>query len=224
MAKTLPSLKQIETIAIGPPPGRPEDGGRRDESRPPRLPEGSYRLAMLFALISIGMLFLGFTSAYIVRQGLGADWRPFDPPLILWANTAVLLLSSATLHRSQRLLRSERLRDSLRWLSITTLLGVLFLLGQYEAWRELAARGVYLNTNPHSSFFYLLTAAHGVHLMGGLLGLSYMTLRGWHRRLILLGTPDHLKRYRSGVNVTALYWHFMDGLWVYLFILLFLWR
>ncbi len=225
MAKTIPSLADIETITIGSrPPGRPDDGGRGGGERPPSLPEGSYRLAMLFALASIGMLFLGFTSAYIVRQGLGEDWHPFSPPSILWANTALLLMSSATLHRARSLLRREAIRESLRWLSLTTLLGLLFLAGQSEAWRQLTAQGIYLSTNPHSSFFYLLTAVHGAHLLGGLLALGYLTWRGWRQRLLLMGTPNHLKRYGALVGAAALYWHFMDGLWVYLFILLFLWR
>ena len=188
------------------------------------MPEGSYRLAILFALASISMLFLGFTSAYIVRQGLGGDWYPLDPPAILWANTAILLISSATLTRARALLQREAIRESLRWLAITGLLGLLFLLGQYGAWRELVTRGIYLHTNPHSSFFYLLTAAHGIHVLGGLLALGYVALRGWRRRLILIGAPDRLRHYGALVGATALYWHFMDGLWVYLFILLFFWR
>ncbi len=225
MAKTITSLTDIERIAVGSrPPGRPDDGGRRGGERPPSLPEGGYRLAMFFALASIGMLFLGFTSAYIVRQGLGGDWQPLDPPTILWANTLVLLASSATLHRSRLFLRHGAVREGLRGLSVTMALGLLFLAGQYGAWRQLAAQGIYLNTNPHSSFFYLLTAAHGVHILGGICGLGYITSRGWHRRLILMGTPDRLKHYNALVSAAALYWHFMDGLWVYLFILLFLWR
>lgn len=225
MAKPIPSLRHIETIATGPrPPGHPEDGGRGGGSRPPSVPEGSYRLAMIFALASIGMLFLGFTSAYIVRQGLGGDWQPLDPPTILWANTLVLLISSATLHRARSLLRREAVREAVRWLGVTALLGLIFLLGQYGAWRQLVAWGIYLTTNPHSSFFYLLTAAHGIHVLGGLLGLGYIAMRGWRRRLILVGTPAHLKRYDAMVGAVALYWHFMDGLWVYLFVLLFLWR
>jgi len=225
MAKTITSLTDIERIAVGSrPPGHPDDGGRGGGERPPSLPEGSYRLAMFFALASIGMLFLGFTSAYIVREGLGGDWQPLDPPTILWANTLVLLASSVTLHRSRTALQREAVREGLRWLSMTMALGLLFLAGQYSAWRQLAAQGIYLNTNPHSSFFYLLTAAHGVHILGGILGLGYLTLRGWRRRLILMGTPDRLKHYTAVVGAAALYWHFMDGLWVYLFILLFLWR
>ena len=225
MAKPITSLKDLETIAVGPrPPGRPDDGGRRSGEPPPSLPEGSYRLAMFFALASIGMLFLGFTSAYIVRQGLGGDWQPLDPPTLLWVNTLVLLASSATLHRSRQLLRREAVREGVRWLSWTMALGLLFLVGQYGAWRQLIAQGIYLSTNPHSSFFYLLTAAHGVHIFGGILGLGYITLRGWRERLGFIGTPGRLQQYNALVGAAALYWHFMDGLWVYLFILLFLWR
>lgn len=93
----------------------------------------------------------------------------------------------------------------------TTVLGLAFLAGQYIAWRQLAAAGVYIASNPSSSFFYLLTAAHAAHLVGGLAALLYVLTRGW----------AYLRR-SSGIaaSVTGVYWHFMDGLWVFLLLVL----
>ena len=111
-----------------------------------------------------------------------------------------------------------------RWLLLTVVLGVSFLGAQWLAWRELVAQGVYIATNPHSSFFYLLTGTHGVHLLVGILALDYLLLRA--RRRSGSGdsqSEDSVKR-QTAADVVALYWHFMGGLWVYLFLLLFLWR
>ena len=167
------------------------------------------------AMASITMFFAAFTSAMVVRAGLGADWTRVALPRILYLNTAMLLASSVTLELSGRSLRAAREGPFFGWLMATAALGVAFLAGQLDAWRELAARGVYLATNPACSFFYLLTAAHGAHLAGGLLALFYLVAR--HRR-IATGANG-----RTLLRVTTLYWHFMDILWLYLFLMLALW-
>lgn len=113
---------------------------------------------------------------------------------------------------SMRRWRTNALR---RWLFATTGLGLVFLLGQLLAWKQLAAQGLYLPTNPHSSFFYMLTALHAVHLVGGLAALLYALSRAWRPRW----TPAEANR----LNLSATYWHFVDGVWLYLFILLFAW-
>jgi cytochrome c oxidase subunit 3 len=164
------------------------------------MPPDTYRLGMLFALAGIAMLFISLTSAYVVRQGLGTDWQRLRMPELLWVNTAVLLASSVTLEIARGNL-------SRRWLVLTLALGCVFLGGQLAAWRQLAAEGFFLGTNPHSSFFYTLTGLHGLHVAGGLVALGWAALR----------------MRRRWVEVTALYWHFMDGLWLYLLVLLF-WR
>jgi cytochrome c oxidase subunit 3 len=101
------------------------------------------------------------------------------------------------------------------WLTVTLVLGIVFLAGQLMAWRQLSEQGIYLSSNPHSSFFYLLTGLHGLHLLGGVLALSWLAVRTWRS----FGVPA--ARF---VEVTALYWHFMGVLWVYLLMLLFVWR
>jgi cytochrome c oxidase subunit 3 len=171
---------------------------------------------MWIGLGGVVMVFAAFTSALVVRKGLGGDWRPFDLPGILWVSTAVLLASSFSIEKARRWMWRRHDQGLQRWMSVTGLLGAAFLASQLLAWRELADRGIYLASNPSSSFFYLLTAAHGVHLLGGIMAMSYVLYRLWRRR-------DWVTR-EAAVEATALYWHFMDGLWVYLLVLLMVWR
>jgi cytochrome c oxidase subunit 3 len=180
-----------------------------------------YRIGMWVALASILMLFIALTSAYIVRgvPALGggeSDWRPLDMPRVLWLTTGVLLLSSVSIELARRALKRNEYGGFKKWISITTLFGVAFLAGQLLAWHQLTAQGVYINSHPHSSFFYLLTSLHGVHLLGGVIALGYVTVAALRMRI-------GFKR-RAAVDVTAIYWHFMDGLWIHLFVLLFFFR
>jgi len=147
---------------------------------------------------------------------LGGDWQSFDLPLVLWLSTAVLLASSFTIEKARRAMWREGAGELQRWISVTAVLGAAFLACQLLGWRELAARGIYLASNPSNSFFYLLTAAHGVHLLGGILALSYVVFRVWR--------PSAWPTREAAVEATSLYWHFMDGLWVYLWLLLLVWR
>jgi len=176
------------------------------------IPDGAYRTGMWMAFVAVVMLFAAFTSAMVVRKGASTDWARITLPRILYLNTVLLLGSSVTLETSRRYLESGWAARFKSWLYVTVALGLAFIGGQLYAWRELAARGVYLSTNPSSSFFYLLTAAHGLHLLGGIIALFYIVVRATQ-----LATG--IKK-RVAVEVTALYWHFMDGLWIYLLILL----
>jgi len=166
-------------------------------------------------LFAITMMFAAFTSALVVRKGASLDWRHFTLPSILYLNTLLLLVSSVTLEVSRRRvaafmggLRSQS-ESPARWLYITLSLGLLFVAGQYIAWRQLSAKGLFLATNPSSSFFYVLTAAHALHILGGLGGIIFVI-----RKL----SQSVLRR--STLDATARYWHFMDVLWVYLLLLL----
>ena len=166
-------------------------------------------------LASITMTFTAFTSALIVRQGSALDWRHLTLPNILYVNTLVLFASSFALEMARRRLRvvagglKAESRDASRWLYVALSLGLLFVVGQYVAWAELRAQGLYLATNPNSSFFYVLTAVHALHVLGGLGGLL---------RVIRKLSNSTLRK--STLDATAYYWHFMDGLWVYLLVLL----
>jgi cytochrome c oxidase subunit III len=187
-------------------------GGGDGESRAWSVPARAYRTGMYMGLAAITMLFAAFTSAMVVRRGISNDWAHTALPRVLWLNTAILLASSATLELAKRWLQSNESRRFIAWLNVTAVLGAAFIAGQLVAWEQLAARGVYLATNPSSSFFYLLTAAHGLHLLGGVMALFYLLVRAPR----LVGEP----RRHTAVEVTAIYWHFMDGLWVYILILM----
>ncbi len=163
-------------------------------------------------VFAITMGFAAFTSALFVREGT-ADWSHLALPGVLYLNTLVLLASSLTLERARKALEAVRegsAHKASAWVMITLLLGLAFCAGQLYAWQELRAEGVYLATNPNSSFFYLLTFLHALHLLVGVFVLVYLA-----GRLMV----SHRMFRRSSFNNTAVYWHFMGVLWVYLLLL-----
>jgi cytochrome c oxidase subunit 3 len=178
------------------------------------VPQRTYITGMTVALGGILMFFMALVSAYIVRKDIpNSDWHPLTVPRILWLNTAILIASSFTLVRARSRFRANDRHGFRHWWSVTTMLGVLFLAGQIIAWRQLAAAGLFLATNPSSSFFYVFTAAHGLHLLGGVLALTWILFR-----------PTHRLTQGTATEVASMYWHFMDGLWVFLFLLFLLGR
>jgi cytochrome c oxidase subunit III len=210
----------IEDIGGGggsaPPGGGDGDGG--DDGQPKRQPSPSsrrYSIAIGLAMVSILVFFLGLVVAFVVLEHFNAAWIPVRLPRILWVNTVVLIGSSITLELARRNLADSNLaRFQLMW-RVTTALGILFLIGQVIAWRELATSRVFLNSSQASAFFYIFTAAHGVHLLGGIAALLYVSIRKFEQAKI---------SRRAASQVASYYWHFMDGLWVVLFALLYLGR
>jgi cytochrome c oxidase subunit 3 len=203
-------------------PGGPGGGGNEE---PRRFSPDRYRIGVLVGLASILMMFTALASAYVVRSGMptSTDWRGGQMPTFVYLSTGLILLSSLTFTRAKTALRHKEPAGYRLWLGVTLLLGLGFLASQVLAWRELVGRGLYLATNPHSSFFYVLTGLHALHLAGGILALAL--LYAYARRV---GTADEsvdadLKR-RTLTDVVGIYWHFMDALWVFLFLLLLLWR
>jgi len=192
--------------------GERDGDGPRDPGAPYRVPARAYFTGMTLALAGILMFFMALISSYIVRKA-DPEWEPLVLPPLLWANTLVLLGSSFTLSRALGFLRAAKTPEFSRWWSVTTLLGLLFLGGQLALWRQLAAAGVFVATNPASSFFYLLSAAHGLHLLGGVLALLYVSKRSWQ---------DARTTRTTAAEVTGVYWHFMDGLWVFLVLILYI--
>ena len=169
-----------------------------------------YRIGMWVSLASIAMLFTSLSSAYVVRSGVMNDWFPIAVPRVMFGSTALILLSSVSIEIARRKLKQGLTVSYSRYMLLTGLLGLGFLVSQLIAWRQLAGQGIYLASNPFSSFFYLLTGAHAVHLAGGLLALGFMWFRSRNRQ--------------ATADAVSIYWHFMDALWIYLFLLLFLWR
>ena len=190
----------------------PADRGQRvlQDYSPPPASTGIW-----VVVYAITMTFAALTSALIVRKGSSLDWQSFTLPWILYLNTALLLSSSVTLEIARR--RVANFMGGMavpgespaRWLYITLVFGLLFVTGQYVAWSRLSAQGLYLATNPSSSFFYLLTAAHVLHVLGGLVGLLYV-----------IGRLKKSQLRRSTLDAASRYWHFVDVLWMYLLVLL----
>ncbi len=195
------------------------------------------RLGLICAIATVCMVFISLTSAYIFRRGLPSfdgtsntyvrDWGGVALPWALfWINTVILLASSLTMEFARRQVTRQAalapvqsipgvsLGDtkSFPWLGATMLLGACFLIGQWLAWRALNDGGFYINTNPSSSFAFLLTIGHALHLAGGMIALI------WAASASLLRKP--VESRRIAVDVTAWYWHFMAGLWIYIFALL----
>jgi len=171
---------------------------------------------MWVVLGSVVMLFVALSSAYIVLSG-GEGWFPIRMPRMFFLSTGVILMSSITMSVARRSLKQGSEGSYRRFLWLTLLLGLGFLAAQLFGWRQLVAEGVYFSGRPHSSFFYLFTGMHGIHLLGGILGLIY--LAGRSRRW-----SEQEEKKQTLTDAVALYWHFMDGVWIWLFLLLLLWR
>ena len=175
------------------------------------------RTGIWVGLASITMSFAAFTSAIFVREGASTDWAHLVLPKVLYLNTVLIAASSVTLELARRRVASffrgqnAKTSASLLWLNATLGLGVLFVVGQVLAWYQLRAQGMYLATSPTSSFFYVLTAAHGLHLLGGILAMAVVVWK--------MNRPAPALQ-RSTLDATSYYWHFMGVLWIYLFVLL----
>ncbi len=178
---------------------------------------GASRTGIWVGIAGICMTFAALTSALVVRQGAAMDWRHFSLPSVLYFNTAVLFGSSFALEVARRRVAAfaRGVQSSrsvpLAWLYLTLGLGLVFVAGQYAAWAQLRAQGLYLATNPSSAFFYVLTAMHALHVLGGLGGLTLVISR-LSKRVPTLR--------RSTLDTASYYWHFMDVLWLYLLLLL----
>jgi cytochrome c oxidase subunit 3 len=189
-------------------------GGGEDAWSSPAVPQHTYVTGIVLGLAAILMFFLALTSSFVVRKGLSNDWAPLSLPPVLWVNTLMLVASSLTLELARSGLRRRAHGEFRRWWSLTAAMGLAFLVGQVLAWRQLVAAGVYMATNPSSSFFYLMTGAHGLHLLGGVIALLFV---GFRRR-----NDGRGMRQATATKVAGIYWHFMGILWVYLFLLLLL--
>lgn len=192
----------------------PADGDLRALAEPSPEP---VRTGIWVGLAAIAMSFVAFTSALFVREGAATDWHHLSLPPVLYFNTVAILASSIVLevarHKVASFMRGtgETRAAALGWLRGTLGLGLIFVAGQYAAWLQLRSQGLYLATNPNSSFFYVLTAVHALHVLGGLGGLTRVIYK-------LRGPVPTLRR--STLDATSYYWHFMAILWLYLLLIL----
>jgi cytochrome c oxidase subunit 3 len=193
------------------------DGGDDDDGdqRPRKWSPNSrrYSTAIAIGIVSILMFFMALASAFIILRRSSEVWVTVHLPRILWVNTLILLGSSFTLERARSRLSLADSSGFRKLWALTTVLGFLFVAGQLVAWRQLVAQGLYISSNQASSFFYIFTGAHAVHLLGGVAALLFVSLRNFEKSQISVSIAAELASY---------YWHFMDGLWIFLLALLYL--
>ncbi|HMO80241.1 MAG TPA: cytochrome c oxidase subunit 3 [Pyrinomonadaceae bacterium] len=175
------------------------------------------RILTLFLLLVVLMTFGGLIGAYVVIATNNVlEWRPFQLPLPVWISTALIIVSSFTYHLAQDAVHRRDTDASRRYFVLTSAMGGMFIASQLLAWLELVNRGLYVYGNPYAGFFYLFTAIHAVHVLGGIVALGAVTLRTWHSTLDL----DEVE-YRKGLATSVgWYWHFMGALWLVLFVML----
>jgi cytochrome c oxidase subunit III len=189
-----------------------DDWRARFYARNRPVPPDLYRAGMLYGIGSIVSLFATMTAMLTIRWVGSKEWRPIQLPEILYANTIILVLSSFALQLAR--MHADDARRFARYVGATLALGLAFVAGQLIAWRQLLSEGVYVASNPGSALFYTMTAAHAVHLLGGIIALVWLVSRARHLR-----TTGKLG---LAAEVVGIYWHFMDGLWVFLMGLLLL--
>lgn len=184
-----------------------------DVLRPPRHRSEALHpseLGMWAFLATVTMLFAAFVSSYLIRRA-SADWVPVVLPTLLWWNSVVLVSSSLVLEGGRHALGRSGHRAARQWLLGSLLLGGTFVAGQAVVWRQLVAQGVFIPSSPHSSFLYLLTGLHVLHVVAGLALMASVLHRLRHNR------PEEGPRL---LRIVAAYWHYMGGLWIFLFLVL----
>jgi cytochrome c oxidase subunit III len=168
---------------------------------------------------SVTMLFAALTSAYIVRQAEG-NWMLFDLPRLFWVNTVVILVSSMTMQWAYMSAKRDNLEKVKLALSITTILGVAFLVGQYLAWGQMVNANVYFVNDRASavsgSFVYVISGLHGLHIVSGVVFLIIVLIATFRFKTHSRNLPQ--------IEMCTTYWHFLDGLWLYLFLFLLFYR
>ncbi len=165
------------------------------------------------SMVSMAMLFAGFTSAIIVSKAGNENWIYFDIPIWFYISTIVILVSSVSMHLAKKFIEKDNNKLAIKFLIITIILGLLFALSQFFVWQTLVKSDVFFTGNKStasSSFFYLIVAVHLLHLLGGIIALIITTIK---TALNKYSAKDML-----GIELCAIFWHFLDILWVYLFL------
>lgn len=175
------------------------------------------KFALWIAMASISMMFIAFVSAYIVRQAQG-NWLEFSIPTIFYVSTGIIVLSSVLLHISYSAFKKGNEWVYKSMLILSFLLGIGFLVCQFQGWNAMYGMEVYMNGNPSGSFFYLISMVHAAHIVGGIGAMLVALLHAF----TLAFKPTEKRRVRF--QLVLHYWHFVDFLWIYLFIFLLMTR
>lgn len=174
----------------------------------PILTVNKWKFIIWLFIITIIMLFASQTSAYIVRRAEG-NWTEFEIPLIFWYSSLVLIVSSIFMQLSLTAAKKDEFGKLKAFISISFLLGIIFLIMQYIGWQNLQTQGIYLKGNPSGSFYYIITGLHGFHLITGLIVMLFSFYSSFKMDI-------HSKNLIR-LEVCTIYWHFLDLLWIYLF-------
>jgi cytochrome c oxidase subunit 3 len=175
---------------------------------------------MRFLLVSISALFVTIGVAYYERAQSPRHWQHIHVPPLLWLSTGLILASTWTLEIARGAFERKNSLRYAQWLAVTVGIGAAFLASQVFALRELARQGLYLKNNPHSSLFYVLSGVHGIHLLGGMVALVCLLVTASRRPEVVL---FDFRRQTSRTAAAALYWHFLAGVWLCLFVCLLVW-
>ncbi len=181
----------------------------------PILTVNKYKFIIWLFIITIIMLFASQTSAYLVRRAEG-NWTEFKLPVIFWWSSSILIISSVFMYLAQQSAKKDNYGKLKTYISGAFLFGIIFLAMQYIGWLELQDSGIYLKGNPSGSFLYILTGLHAFHLISGLVVLLFAFVASYQLKI-------HSKSLIQ-IEVCATYWHFLDLLWLYLFVFLLYFR
>ncbi|MGB3588481.1 MAG: cytochrome c oxidase subunit 3 [Tunicatimonas sp.] len=200
MEKSLNIEKEIDQISL------------REEPQP-ILSMHPQKFALWLFIVTVVMIFAAFTSAYIVRRSEG-NWLDFELPPLFWTTAGIIFASSISMHWAYISAKRDQIIQLRAALLITLGLGIAFLIGQFMAWGALVNIEVFFVGNPAGSFVYVLSGVHGVHIISALIFLMVVVVKAFRYKV-------HSKRMDT-MEMCVTYWHFLDGLWLYLFLFLLL--
>jgi cytochrome c oxidase subunit 3 len=179
------------------------------------------KIVAVFLLIVVMMTFAGLIGAYVVIATNGvAEWKPFNLPVQVWISTGIIIASSIAYHIAKTALNGDFQEKARKWFIATAALGGAFISSQLIVWLQLIRQGVYMGGNPYAGFFYMLTALHAIHVLGGIIALGSILLRSWH------GTIEsaEMTYRRNMARSVGWYWDFMGILWIGIVVLLGFWK
>jgi cytochrome c oxidase subunit III len=177
---------------------------------------GLYTIGLICTLAFVTVTFAALLLVFILRSQVSFNWRHIILPWVLWLDTAILIGSSFTFETGHRKLRAGDQDGFFRWVTYTAVLGGVFLIGQVAAWLQILSEGQLVRGNPHSSFFFILSGLHGVHIVAALCGLCALLYRTHEPA----SGPRWQMNTRVMANAVGIFWHYLDGLWVVLILLL----
>lgn len=188
------------------------------EPMSPEIKEKSRKFLLWIGLVSIAMMFAGLTSGYIVRRQTGT-WLKFDLPFTFWISTAIIIISSVSMNWVVQLVKKNELKMLPNASLATFILGIGFGVFQFISWATLISKNIYFTgteSSASASYLYILCALHLCHVVGGLVALGVVYFKSIRKRY---SADNYL-----GIKLCAIYWHFLDGLWVYLFLFMLIMR